>query len=224
MKNAQETIERVKRVGVGVSFMVFPLVFVFAFAGHPNLLHPHFLGPEELIHRAHNQSLLHFGHALVTLCTGLLVVVALHFMNVLKNTRSAWSGFVGGVIAIFGALMLAADKGALCLTMSALDTLPEERFFAMMPGLLALFGKEGWLVLIWGMVLLPVGFLIQAVGLLRSRSLATWQSAFFLIGVLFIGTPDGVEIINLTAAVLMAIALVPYGITLVRAPGVTSTQ
>jgi hypothetical protein len=224
MKNAQETIERVKRVGVGVAFMVFPLVFVFAFAGHPNLLHPHFLGPEELIHRAHNQSLLHFGHALVTLCTGLLVVVALHFMNVLKNTRSAWSGFIGGVIAIFGALMLAADKGALCLTMSALDTLPEERFFAMMPGLLALFGKEGWLVLIWGMVLLPVGFLIQAVGLLRSRSLATWQSAFFLIGVLFIGTPDGVEIINLTAAVLMAIALVPYGITLVRAPGVTSTQ
>jgi hypothetical protein len=219
MNSEHEKIEKTKRIGVGLSFTVFPVIFVFAFAGHPNLLHPHFLAPAELIQRAHNQSLLHFGHALVTLCTGLLVVVALHFMNALKNTRAQWFGFIGGVIAIFGALMLAADKGALCLTMSALDTLPEERFLAMMPGLLVMFGKAGWLALIWGMVLLPVGFLIQTVGLLKARSLATWQSICFLIGVLFIGTPDGVEIVNLTAAILMAIALIPYGIKLVRSAG-----
>jgi len=110
--------------------------------------------------------------------------------------------------------MLAADKGALCLTMSALDTLPEDEFSAMMPGLLAMFEKEGWLILIWGMVLLPIGFVIQAVGLLKSRILATWQSTLFLVGVIFIGTPDGVEIINLAAAVAIAIALIPYGLTL----------
>jgi hypothetical protein len=216
MNSEQRRIENAKRIGVGLSFMIFPAIFVFAFAGHPNLLNPHFLGPAELIQRAHNHSLLHFGHALVTLCTGLLVVVALHFMNVLKNTRAEWSGFMGGVIAIFGALMLAADKGALCLTMSALDGLPEEKFLNMIPGLLAMFGKEGWLALIWGLVLLPVGFVIQAVGLLKSRSLATWQSLCFLIGVLFIGTPDGVEIINLTAAILIAIALIPYGLKLLQ--------
>jgi hypothetical protein len=136
-------------------------------------------------------------------------------MNLLKNTPNEWSGFIGGVIAILGALMLAADKGALCLTMSALDTLPEDEFVKMMPGLLAMFGKEGWLILIQGLMLLPIGFIIQAVGLLKSRSMATWQSIFFLIGVLFIGTPDGVEIINLTAAVLMTIAFVPYGIKLI---------
>ena len=112
--------------------------------------------------------------------------------------------------------MLAADKGALCLTMSALDTLPEDEFVKMMPGLLAMFGKEGWLILIWGLLLLPIGFIIQTVGLLKSKSLATWQSILFLIGVLFIGTPDGVEIINLTAAILMAIALIPYGIKLIK--------
>ena len=183
---------------------------------HPNLFNPHFLGPAELIQRAHNDLLLHFGHALVTLCTGLLVVVALHFMNLLKNTPNAWSGFIGGVIAIFGVLMLAADKGALCLTMSALDTLPENEFVKMMPGLLAMFQKEGWLVLIWGLILLPIGFIIQTVGLLRSKSLARWQSILFLIGVLFIGTPDGVEIINLTAAIFMAIALIPYGLKLIK--------
>jgi len=67
--------------------------------------------------------------------------------------------------------MLAADKGALCLTMSALDTLPESEFIKMMPGLLAMFGKEGWLILIWGLLFLPIGFTIQAIGLLKSKSL-----------------------------------------------------
>jgi len=214
MNSQNSRINSTKRIGVGLSFIVFPLIFVFAFAGHPNLLDPHFLGSAELIQRAHNQTLLHFGHALVTLCTGLLVVVATHFMNTLKNTKAEWFGLFGGVIAILGALMLAADKGALCLTMSALDTLPEDKFSTMMPGLLAMFGKEGWLILIWGMVLLPIGFVIQAVGLLKSRILATWQSTLFLVGVIFIGTPDGVEIINLTAAVAIAIALIPYGLTL----------
>lgn len=215
MNSQNGRINNTKRIGVGLSFIAFPLIFVFAFAGHPNLLDPHFLGPAELIQRAHNHPLLHFGHALVTLCTGLLVVVAVHFMNLLKNTKTEWLGFIGGVTAVLGALMLAADKGALCLTMSALDTLPEDKFSTMLPGLLAMFGKEGWLILIWGMVLLPIGFVIQAVGLLRSGTLATWQSTLFLIGVIFIGTPDGVEIVNLAAAVLMAIACIPYGTRLV---------
>jgi hypothetical protein len=200
---------------MGLLVTIFPAIFIFAFAGHPDLLNPHFLGPEELIQRAHNNSLLHLGHALVTLCTGLLVVVALHFMNLQNNKSTAWYGFIGGVLAIMGALMLAADKGALCLTMSALDSLPEHEFAAMMPGLLAMFGKEGWLVLIWGLLLLPIGFVIQTIGLIKSKSLATWQCLFFLIGVLFIGTPDGVEIINLIASVLVAIALIPYGLKII---------
>jgi hypothetical protein len=216
MNNKHNNIDSVKRIGTGLSFIIFPLIFIFAFAGHPYLFNPSFLGPAELIQRAHNNSLLYFGHALVTLCTGLLVVDTIHFMNVLKNTPNAWWGFFGGVIAILGALMLAADKGALCLTMSALDTLPENEFVKMMPGLLAMFAKEGWLVLIWGLILLPIGFIIQTIGLLKSKSLAIWQSIMFLIGVLFIGTPDGVEIINLTAAILMAIALIPYGIKLIK--------
>jgi len=215
LNNENNRINTIKRIGIGLSLIIFPLIFVFAFTGHPDLLNPHFLGPEELIQRAHNNSLLHFGHALVTLCTGLLVVVALHFMNLQKNKSTASFGFIGGVLAIMGALMLAADKGALCLTMSALDTLPEHEFVKMMPGLLAMFGKKGWLILIWGLLLLPIGFVIQAIGLLKSKSLATWQSLLFLIGVLFIGTPDGVEIINLTASILIAIAFIPYGLKII---------
>jgi hypothetical protein len=37
-------------------------------------------------------------------------------------------------MAVLGACLLAADKGALCLAMSALDAVDESTFNAMMPG------------------------------------------------------------------------------------------
>jgi len=205
-----------KRIGTGLAFVIFPIVFVFAFLVHPNLLHPHLLGPSELILRARRAGLLQFGHALVTLNTALLVVVALHFMKLLDHSSGAWAGFLGAALAILGSLALAADKGALCLTMSALEKLSDVEFTGMIPGLLAIFSKGGWLVLLWGILLLPVGFGIQAVALLKSKSLTRWQSLLLLIGVLLIGTPDGVEVVNLTASLLLTIAFVPYGIQLIR--------
>ena len=77
------------RTGTGLVFIIFPWVFIFAFAGHPGRLTPHLLGPEELILRARHNSLLQSGHALVTLNTALLVVVAVHFMNLLDGGPGA---------------------------------------------------------------------------------------------------------------------------------------
>ena len=206
-----------RRIGTGLSFVIFPIVFVFAFAVHPNLLHPQLLGPSELIVRARGDGLLQFAHALVTLNTALLVVVAMHFMKVLdERGAGAWTGFLGAALAVLGALALAADKGALCLTMSALDEISDSEFASMMPGLLAMFSKRGWLVLLWGILLLPVGFAIQAIALLRHKAMTHWQGLLFLLGVLLVATPDGVEIVNLTASILLAIALVPYGIQMIR--------
>ena len=213
--NENKELMSAKRVSAGLAFIIFPLVFLFAFATHPNLLNPHFLGPEELILRARKAELLQLGHALVTLNTALLVVVALHFMKTLERTSAAWAGFIGGILAIPGVLMLAADKGALCLSMSAFDTLPDPDFSQMMPGLLALFAKKGWVVLVWGILLLPVGFGMQAIALIKTRIIPRWQSILFLVGVLLIGVPDGVEIVNLTAAVLLTVAFIPYGIGLI---------
>jgi hypothetical protein len=208
-------LNQVKQIGVGLAFIIFPLLFVFAFAVHQGLLNPHLLGPRELILRAHHDGLLQFGHVLVMLSTGLLIVVALHFMKLLDRSSLAWAGFIGAALAILGAILLAADKGALCLTMSAFDTLPENEFAQIMPGVLAMFTKQGWLALLWGILLLPVGFAIQAIALLKTTTLPPWQSVLFLVGVLLVGTPDGLEIINLMASILMAIAFVPYGIQIV---------
>ena len=214
--NENVFLNQIKQIGLGLAFILFPVLFIFAFAVHPNLLHPQLLRPEELILRAHGNELLQFGHVLVTFSTTLLIVVALHFMRLLDRSSGAWAGFIGAVIAIFGVICLAADKGALCLTMSAFDTLPETVFAQIMPGVLAMFTKQGWLVLLWGIVFLPIGFAIQAIALLKTNTLPAWQSISFLIGVLLVGTPDGLEIINLSASILMAVALVPYGIRIIR--------
>ena len=50
---------------------------------------------------------------------------------------------------------------------------------------------------------------------MQVSALPLWQSTLFLIGVLLVGTPDGVEIINLSAAIMMAIAMIPYGVHLI---------
>ncbi len=206
---------QIKQIGIGLAFIIFPMLFIFAFAVHPGLLQPHLLSPEEIILRARNNGLLQFGHVLVMLSTTLLIVVALHFMKLLDHSSLAWAGFIGAAIAILGAIILAADKGALCLTMSAFDTLTGKVFGQIMPGVMAMFTKQGWLVLLWGIVFLPIGFAIQAIALLKTNTLPLWQSILFLIGVLLVGTPDGLEIINLSASILMAIALVPYGIQII---------
>jgi hypothetical protein len=214
--NKNILLDQVKQIGVGLTFIIFPILFVFAFAGHRGLLTPHLLSPDELIHRAHHDDLLQFGHVLVLLNTGLLVVAALHFMNLLEDTSLAWAGFIGAVLAIFGAIILAADKGALCLTMSAFDKLPENEFTQIKPGMMAMFSKQGWLVVLWGLLFLPIGFIIQTIALLNTQVFPRRQGILFLIGVLLVGTPDGLEIINLTASILMAIALVPSGIQIIR--------
>jgi hypothetical protein len=210
-------LSQLRQIGTGAAFIVFPLVFVFAFAAHPQLLKPRLLNSEAIMLRARGRKRLHLGHALVLLDTALLVVAAFHFMNILSGSRGEWAGFIGAILAVLGAIILAADKGALCLTMSALDTLPDAEFSAMMPGLKAIFAKKGWMKLLWGLPLLPAGFAIQAVGLLQAHALPRGEGILFLIGVLFVGTPDGLEIVNLGASLLMAFGMVPYGIRLIAA-------
>ncbi len=211
----QSFVSQIQQIGTGAAFILFPLIFIFAFSVHPGLLRPHLLRSEEIIRRARLNKWLQFGHSLVLLCTALLIIPAIHFLRILNQASVSWAGLIGAVLVVLGAVLLAADKGALCLTMSALDTLPEEEFSGMMPGLLAMFSKKGWMILLWGMLLLPLGFAIQALGLMQVSALSQWQGTLFLIGVLLVATPDGLEIINLSASILMAIALIPYGIQLI---------
>ena len=210
-------LDNLKRIGTGLAFIFFPLLFIVGFAFHPGLLSPRLLSPTDLVLRARHADLMQWGHVLDTIGAVLLVVVALRFMKLLdRGGSAAWAGFIGGALAIWGVMMLAALKGALCLTMSAIDTVPENEFAQMMPGLLAMFSRKGWMVLLWGIVCLPIGFAMQAIPLVKTRAIPRWQGLLFLIGILLVGTPDGLEIVNLTACILMGVGLVPYGVQTIR--------
>lgn len=203
------------RVGTGVAFIVMPLVFVFAFATHPGLLRPRLLRPEQLIDRARGRRLLHAGHGLVTINTALMIVVALHLGGIVTRHGAGWAGLLGTLLAVLGTVSLAADKGALCLTISALDGLSDDEFTAARPALSAIFAKKGWLWLLWGILLVPIGFAVLAIAALASGATSAWVAVPLLVGVLLIGTPDGAEIVNLAAAVTMAAGLVPFGLAMI---------
>jgi hypothetical protein len=205
-------LDNIKRIGTGLAFILFPLLFIVGFAFHPGLLSPHMLSPRELVLRARHADLMQLGHVLDIFGTVLLIVITLRFMKLLDRGFVAWAGFIGAALAVWGIMMLAALKGALCLTMSAIDTVPDQEFAQMMPGLLAMFSRKGWMVLLWSIVFFPIGFGIQAIALLKTHAIPRWQSILFLIGLILMCAPDGLEIVNLTASILMAVALVPYGI------------
>jgi hypothetical protein len=208
---APSMLEAVKRHGEGLAIVLMPLLFVFAFAVHPGLLHPQMLTPEQVVLRARDNQLLAFGHVLVLFDAALIIVVALHFMKVLEKTRGAWLGFIGAVASVLGAIALGAEKGAESLTMTALFGMPNSVFAGVFPGLVAIFSHRGWMGLVWGVVLIAVGLVLQAIGLLMTDAIPRWEAAL-LFAVCFLGWPDGREIINLTAAVLLSVALVPYGL------------
>ena len=78
----------------------------------------------------------------------------------------------------------------------------------------AIFDKQGRVDLGWGMVLLPLGVAVQAIGLIRAGHWPTWQAVTLLAGSLLIAAPDGMEIINLTVALALLVALAPQAVHL----------
>lgn len=210
-----QTLDAVKRVGLGLAFVLYPLLSGFAFAVHPNLFSLSVGGTvQEKIAEFHHNDLLHFGHFLMLLGAPLLIAVAVHFMGLLHR-RGAWAGFTGGLLAVAGAVILAADKSALCLAPSAFDTLPEAAFAALAPGIEALFAYRGYLAVLWGLALLPVGFAIQSAGLIAARALPLWQSIPMLVGSILLANPD-IDLIGLIATLVLAVGFIPYGTGLIR--------
>jgi hypothetical protein len=213
----QKKINQIKQTGTALAFILYPLCAGLAFAVHPNLLSlsiSHDVGKK--IAEFHGNQLLHFGHFLMVVSVPLLIIIALHFMHLLED-HTPWLGFIGGVLAVSGAVILAVDKGALCLVPSAFDTLPEAAFQSLKPGIEAMFQYKGWLWVLWLLLLLPVGFTIQSIGLVSSNVISRWQSIPILIGAILMANPD-IDIVGLVATVFLGIGLIPYAIQLLKRP------
>lgn len=209
-------IETIKKKGFAVSLIAFPLMLLIGFLLHPNLLKFEALHTvEQLVERFHNQPMYHIGHFIVMLTVPVIMIMLISSMNVLQG-KGKHLGFWGGITGLFGAFILAVDKGALCLVLSAFDTLPEAQFREFAPFLNVIVNKEGLLWVVWLLPLLPIGAAIQALGLMREKSIHKWQGVCIILGLLLLNNPD-IEFISSIGALLMCVGYIPWGVKLLKA-------
>ncbi len=204
-------IENIKKKSFALSIIVYPVMLFIGFATHPNLLAMEPLQTvEQLVSRFHNNPMYHIGHLIVTFSVPVIIVYFIGVMNLLQGKGKAL-GFWGCVIGVFGAFILAVDKGALCLTMSAFDTLPEDQFQAFIPYLRVIVSKEGLLFIVWLLFALVIGGIVQVIGLMKENVIQRWQGIFIIAGLVLLLNPD-IELISSVGSALMCIAYIPWGI------------
>jgi len=208
-------IESIKIKGFGVSVIAFPTMLLAGFLMHPNLLKLEALHTvDQLVVRFHNQPVYHIGHLIVMFAVPVIIISIVSIMNVLQGNGKR-PGFWGGVIAVFGAFILAVDKGALCLVLSAFDTLPEDQFQKFVPFLDVIVNKAGLLRVVWLLPLLPIGASIQAFGLMKEKFIGRWQGICIVAGLLLLNNPD-IEFISSVGAILMCAGYIPWGVRILQ--------
>jgi hypothetical protein len=208
-------IETIKSKGFAISVILFPLMLLTGFLMHPDLLEMKMLHTaQDLVDRFHNNQLYHIGHFIVMMAVPVIIVAMVGIMNMLQNKGKRY-GFWGGVIGIFGAFILAVDKGALCLVMSAFDTLPEAQFQGFIPYLDVIVQEAGLLWVVYLLPLLPLGAVIQTIGLMKEKEVQKWRGVLIIIGLLLLNNPE-IELISTVGSVLMSIGYVSWGIKLYR--------
>jgi hypothetical protein len=208
-------IEEIKRKGFAISIIAFPLMLLTGFLMHPNLLALEPLNTvEQLVSRFHNQPIYHIGHFIVMFAVPVIMISQISIMNVLQGEGKRL-GFWGGIIGLFGAFILAVDKGALCLVLSAFDTLSEAKFQEFMPFLSVIVNKEGLLWVVWLLPLLTLGAIIQSFGLIQERFISRWQGTCIVVGLLLLNNPD-IELISSIGAILMCAGYIPWSVRILR--------
>ena len=208
-------IESFKTQSFAISVIAFPVMLLTGFLMHSNLLKLEPLQTvEQLVGRFHNQPMFHIGHLIVMFTVPVIIIALTSFINVLQG-KGKQLGFWGGIIGLFGAFILAVDKGALCLVLSAFETLPEAQFQEFVPFLSVIVNKEGMLWVVWLLPFLPVGAAIQAVGLFKEKFISKWQTACIVAGLLLLNNPD-IELISATGSLLMCAGYIPWGVRILQ--------
>lgn len=203
--------EQVKTKGLAFSLMLFPIMLLVGFLMHPHLEQMKMIfTAQDLVERFHNNSYYHIGHLIVMFSVPFIIVSMIGIMNGLQSSGKNW-GFWGCIIGVFGAFILAVDKGALCLVLSAFDTLPETDFIKISPFLQVIVDKAGLLKVCYLLPLLPIGAIIQGVGLIKEKCIKKWQGILMILGLLLLNNPD-IELISTIGTLFMCFGYFPIGI------------
>lgn len=207
-----DKIDVLRQKSYALAIIIYPIMLFIGFVTHPNILAMEPLHTvDQLVERFHNNPKYHIGHLIVTFTVPVLIIYFIGTMNLLQGVGKKY-GFWGGVIGVFGAFILAVDKGALCLVMSAFDTLPEDKFLDFSPYLQVILDKEGFLYIVWLIFALMIGGIIQAIGLVKERKIKKWQGVLIIVGLLLLINPD-IELISSIGSGLMCIAYIPWGLS-----------
>lgn len=202
----------VRTLGTGLSFIVLPLLFVFGFASHPNLVElapPDYGNASAWIAEFHGNTLWAIGHTAVLWSNIPAIVVFLGLMALLREKAGTLS-LIAGSLGVVGCLMLVADKAALTLVPTAFETLPEEQFRQLTPGLDAMIQYKGYLWMVRLYVLIPIGFALMAIALFRTKLVPRWQSVAIFVGALLLLNPD-IDLLSLLASLVLGAGLIPIG-------------
>jgi hypothetical protein len=199
------------RTVAGIATLVFPVLLVVGFALHPNLFSPHMTRTaDDLIAKFHGKSAFHIGHLLVFLAVPFIIMSFVYVETALQGVGRYW-GVVGGIIGILGAVILAGDKGALCIVLSAFDHLPTTDFNSIRPALQAIVERRGLLKIFWALPLLPLGAIVQMVGMMKEGMMSRAQGIVAIVGLALLNNPD-IDIVSSIGALLMCVAYIPFGI------------
>jgi hypothetical protein len=205
----------------GIATIAFPLLLLAGF-----LLHPHLFSPsmtrtaDDLIAKFHHRTAYHLGHMLVFIGVPCMILNFIHTRDLLRGAGRVYGG-VGAVIAILGAVILAGDKGALCIVLSAFDTLPQSDFDAIRPALQTIVERRGLLTIFWALPLLPLGAIIQMIGLVKEKIIPRVTGVAAIIGLLLLNNPD-IDLLSSCATLLMCTAYVPFGVRILVASTASS--
>lgn len=203
---------KIRQFGTALAFFSYPFLAGIAFAAHPNLTSLAINQDiREKITEFHGNSFMHFGHLLMGIAVLALIVIAMHMMKLLEDKKPL-TGLIGGSMAVIGAVILAMDKAALCFVPSAFDSVSPADYVGLIPGIIAMFSFKGYLAVLHLLPLLPLGFIILSIGLIQSKAISRKYTIPVLAGSVLMCNPD-IDIIGLTATIIMAIGFIPYAVS-----------
>lgn len=204
-------IDAAWRMIFGLSIVVFPVMLLVGFASHPNLLSLATVTDQaSWVSEWRGSQWFHIGHLIVMLAVPFILFAGFALASLLRR-RGAWYGFVGAVLGVVGAFLLAVDKGALTFVLTAFKDMSDPEIESISLALGAIFHRDGWLWITWGYVALPVGFILIAIGLLREGIIPRWQGYSIILGLSLLLNPD-IEIISTVGAALMCAGFIPIGL------------
>jgi hypothetical protein len=202
--------EKTSGMIAGIATIAFPLLLLIGFMLHPHLFSPRLTTTaDDLIAKFRHNPAFHVGHLIVFAAVPFIILSAAYITTALKGVGRTY-GMVGGVVAIIGAVILAGDKGALCVVLSAFDTLNDADFAAIRPALQTIVERRGLLVMFWALPILPLGAIIQMIGMMKEATVSRMSGIVAIIGLALLNNPD-IDIVSSVGALLMSFTYVPLG-------------